>query len=86
MFREWCDAADLKHCSAHGLRKAIMRHMAELGIGNAGMKAISLHSNDAEVSHCAAAANQSSMAEVTIAELFKWEVSHREETASVSHD
>lgn len=86
MFRDWCDAAGLKHCSAHGLRKAIMRRMAELGIGNAGMKAISLHSNHAEVSHYVAAANQSSMAEFTIAELSKWEVSHRQDIASVSHD
>jgi hypothetical protein len=29
-FREWCDAAGLpKHCSAHGLRKARCRWMAE---------------------------------------------------------
>lgn len=30
-FREQCDAARLPQCSAHGLRKAIMRRMAEPG-------------------------------------------------------
>jgi hypothetical protein len=53
------------------ISKAIMRRMAEPGIGNAGMKAISLHSNDAEVSHYVAAANQSNTKNVTIAELSK---------------
>jgi integrase len=31
-FRTWCDAAGLpKHCSAHGLRKAGCRRLAEAG-------------------------------------------------------
>ncbi len=85
MFREWCDAAGLPNCSAHGLRKAIMRRMAELGMGNSGIKSISLHTNDAEVSHYVAAANQSSMAETAIGQLSDWEVSHRTKRANVSH-
>jgi integrase len=30
-FREWCDEAGLAHCSAHGLRKAQCRRLAEAG-------------------------------------------------------
>jgi integrase len=30
-FRDWCDAADLKHCSAHGLRKSGATIAANLG-------------------------------------------------------
>ena len=30
-FREQCDMAGLDHCAAHGLRKAFLRRMAELG-------------------------------------------------------
>ncbi|MDA0656844.1 MAG: tyrosine-type recombinase/integrase [Proteobacteria bacterium] len=29
--REWCDAAGLKHCSSHGLRKSAAVRLAELG-------------------------------------------------------
>ena len=28
-FREWCDKADLPHCSMHGLRKAMICYLAE---------------------------------------------------------
>ena len=61
-FKTWCCAAGLPHCTAHGLRKAIMRRMAELGVGNAGMKAISMHSDDREVAAYTASANQKMMA------------------------
>ncbi|MDE2385766.1 MAG: tyrosine-type recombinase/integrase [Alphaproteobacteria bacterium] len=30
-FREWCDEAGLKHCTSHGLRKALAARLAELG-------------------------------------------------------
>jgi integrase len=30
-FREWCNAAGLPHCSAHGLRKAAATLLAERG-------------------------------------------------------
>jgi integrase len=30
-FRDWCNEAGLPHCSAHGLRKAICRRLAEAG-------------------------------------------------------
>lgn len=61
-FKKWCEEAELPHCSAHGLRKAITRRMAELGINNEGMKAITMHSDDREIAHYAASANQKKLA------------------------
>lgn len=74
-FRDQCDAADLPHCSAHGLRKANMRRMAELGIANQPMKAVSGHSKDDEVAHYTAAANQKRLADDAITTLARWEMS-----------
>ena len=48
-FRKQCDAAGLPKCTAHGLRKATMRRMAEQQMTNASMKAVSGHSKDEEV-------------------------------------
>jgi integrase len=39
-FREWCDQAGLKHCSAHGLRKAGATIAAERGASEAQLNAI----------------------------------------------
>ena len=71
--REQCDAAGLPGCSAHGLRKATMRRMAELDMGNQTMKAVSGHSKDNEVAHYTAAANQQRMADAAILALARWE-------------
>jgi len=72
-FREQCDAAGLPKCTAHGLRKATMRRMAELGVTNQHMKAISGHSKDDEVARYTAAANQRRMADAAIRALSEWE-------------
>ena len=49
-FREWCDAAGLpKHCSAHGLRKAACRRLAEAGCSANEIAAISGHASLNEV-------------------------------------
>ena len=71
--RDWCDAAGLPQCTAHGLRKATMRRMAELGLGNQTMKALSGHTKDDEVARYTAAASQKRMAEDAIAVLAQWE-------------
>ncbi|WP_211102825.1 tyrosine-type recombinase/integrase [Nitrospirillum bahiense] len=42
-FREWCNKAGLIHCSAHGLRKAALTRLAELGASELEMAAISGH-------------------------------------------
>lgn len=74
--REWCDEAGLPDCTSHGLRKAIMRRMAELGAGNQTMKAVSGHSRDDEVALYTAAADQRRMADDAIGQLAKWEKSN----------
>lgn len=72
-FRDRCDEAGLQHCTAHGLRKATMRRMAELGTANQSMKAVSGHSKDNEVAHYTAQADQRRMADDAIAALARWE-------------
>jgi integrase len=46
-FREQCDAAGLKHRSAHGLRKACARRLAEAGCTHAETK-VTGHLTDKE--------------------------------------
>ena len=72
-FRKWCDEAGLPHCSAHGIRKAVMRRMAELSVSQAGMKSISLHSDDREVATYTAEANQSLLADSAMQRLVEGE-------------
>lgn len=61
---DWCDAAGLSdRCRGHGLRKACMRRLAEAGATQQQLKAISLHSNDREVSTYVKKANQRKLAE-----------------------
>lgn len=75
-FREQCDAAGLPKCTAHGLRKATMRRMAELEMPNKSMKAVSGHSKDDEVARYTEAADQERLAERAITRLAEWEVSN----------
>lgn len=72
-FRGKCDEADLPLCTAHGLRKAIMRRMAELGLGNQTLKSVSGHSRDEEVATYTRAVDQRRMADDAISILAKWE-------------
>jgi integrase len=57
-FRTQCDQVGLKHCSAHGLRKAAARRLAEAGCSNQQIKAWTGHSTDSEVARYTAAASQ----------------------------
>lgn len=70
-FREQCDAAKLPHCSAHGLRKAAARRLAEAGCSNQVIKAITGHVTDAEVTRYTKAADQERLADVAIRALTK---------------
>jgi integrase len=72
-FRDKCDEAGLPQCTAHGLRKAIMRRLAELHMGNQSLKAVSGHSRDEEVATYTREVNQSRMADHAIAALSRWE-------------
>jgi integrase len=62
-FRVWCDAAGLpSHCSAHGLRKAACRRLAEAGCSANEIAAISGHATLREVERYTKAADQRRMA------------------------
>jgi len=62
-FRAVCDKTNLQHCSAHGLRKAAARRLAEAGCTNQQIKAITGHRTDAEVARYTRAASQKKLAE-----------------------
>lgn len=64
--KKWCVEAGLPHCTTHGLRKAIARRAAEAGIGNQGIKSITMHSDDKEVSTYTRQASQRDMAKVAM--------------------
>lgn len=65
--RDWCDAAGLPHCTAHGLRKATARRAAEEGAGNQGIKALGQWAGDDQVSTYTAAAQQDRLADAALA-------------------
>lgn len=67
--RDWCDAAGLPQCTAHGLRKAAARRGAEAGWTNQMLKAVGGWKGDSEVTTYTAAADQRHMAEVAILRL-----------------
>jgi integrase len=75
-FRRQCDFAGLPKCTAHGLRKATMRRMAELEMPNKSMKSVSGHSKDDEVARYTEAADQERLAEQAIGRLAAWEMSN----------
>jgi len=75
-FRDQCDAAGLPKCTAHGLRKATMRRMAELEMPNKTMKSVSGHSKDDEVARYTEAADQERLADGAIKRIVEWEKSN----------
>jgi integrase len=62
-FRAKCDQAGLKHCSAHGLRKAFLRRMAEAGCSEDYIASISGHRDMDEIRSYVRAANKQRMAD-----------------------
>lgn len=78
-FKRWCREAALPHCTAHGLRKAISRRLAEEGIGNAGIKSVTLHSRDEEVALYVAAADQKKLARTAIERISERQLSNAAE-------
>ncbi len=61
-FRARCDEAGLPHCSAHGLRKAFLRRMAEAGCSEDYIASISGHKDYREIRTYVQAANRAGMA------------------------
>jgi len=64
--RKWCDAAGLPECTAHGLRKAIARRLAEAGASSQTIKAITGHKTLSEVERYTDAADRGRLAETGI--------------------
>jgi integrase len=75
--RKWCDEAGLPQCSTHGLRKAISNRMALAGTGNQGIKSVTGHSGDSEVSLYTREVDQARLARETMARLVAWELANR---------
>jgi integrase len=69
LFREWCDEARLPQCSAHGLRKAACRRLAETGCSAPEIAAISGHKSLKEVQRYIEEANQAQLARAAIRRL-----------------
>lgn len=68
-FRDACDDADLKNRSAHGLRKAAARRLAEAGCTTKQIAAITGHKTLSEVERYTASADQERMAREAISRL-----------------
>jgi integrase len=68
-FRELCDAADCPDVSAHGLRKATGRRLAEIGCTEKQIAAILGHATLNEVTRYTAAANRKRLAREGMAKL-----------------
>jgi integrase len=61
-FRDRCNEAGLPHCSAHGLRKAFIRRMAEAGCSEDFIASMSGHRDYREIRTYVQAANKAKMA------------------------
>jgi integrase len=61
-FREQCDMANLRHCSAHGLRKAAARRLAEAGCTEHEIASITGHASLREITRYTKAADQKRLA------------------------
>jgi integrase len=65
-FREQCDKAGLPHCSAHGLRKAAARRLAEAGCTAHEIGSITGHASLTELVRYTKAADQKRLAEAAM--------------------
>lgn len=61
-FRDRCDMAGLPQCSAHGLRKAMSRRLAESGATSLEGRAVTGHKTDREFARYAEQANKTALA------------------------
>ena len=68
-FRQWCNDAGLRHCSAHGLRKAAAARLAELGASEHEIMAVTGHRTSKEVSRYTRGARQRVLAGRAMARL-----------------
>jgi site-specific recombinase XerD len=67
--RDWCDQANLRHCTAHGLRKSTATQMAEKGATAHEIKAVTGHQSLRQVDVYTQAAQNRELADAAFA---KW--------------
>lgn len=77
-FKESCVAAGLLHHNGHGLRKATLRRLAELGTANKPMKALSGQERDETLAIYTADADQKKLADQAVTALARWEMQERD--------
>ena len=65
-FRDRCNEAGLPHCSAHGLRKAALTKLANLGASHEQIKAFGGHKSDSSVAPYLKTANQQRLARAAL--------------------
>jgi integrase/recombinase XerD len=68
-FRDWCNQANLPHCSAHGLRKATAARLAERGATAHEIMAITGHQSLEEVERYTRAARKAQLADSAMSKL-----------------
>jgi len=69
LMRQWCDKAGLTECSAHGLRKACARRLAEAGATSHEIMSVTGHKTLAEVERYTRDALREGMADTDFAKL-----------------
>lgn len=69
LMRQWCDMAGLPECSAHGLRKACARRLAEAGATPHEIMAVTGHKTLAEVQRYTESAMREGLADSAMAKL-----------------
>jgi integrase len=84
-FAKWCKEAGLIGCSAHGLRKAISRRLADNGAGNQGIKSVTGHLTDSEVALYTRRADQGRLAGSEIASLSERMLANSRDTDWLTH-
>lgn len=78
--REWCDDAGLPHCSAHGLRKATSRRLAESGSTDAQGRSFTGQKKNQTFAYYAAKANRERLAEDALANLESRKLANRKKS------
>jgi integrase/recombinase XerD len=68
-FKDWCRQADLPHCSAHGVRKAMATELAEAGATPHEIGSITGHTSLKEIERYTKAARRSGLATRGMAKL-----------------
>lgn len=68
-FRERCNEADLPHCSAHGLRKAMSRRLAESGASDAQGRTVTGQKKNETFAYYAEKADRAALARDAVANL-----------------